>query len=390
MKKGITWVALDTSKKKHVVAILDPGSREPREGSLPNEARAIRRFARKLVREGSGEVRVCYEAGPCGFALMRQLEAAAPLVCEVVAPSLIPVRPGERIKTDRRDAVKLVRLFRAGELTEVQPPTEAQEAVRDLVRCREDAKEDLMRARHRLSKFLLRRGLVFTGGSAWSQKHSQWLSTLGWELPGDEETFADYQMAISQLEARIRALDCRIEQIAQEEPYRAPAGWLRCFRGIDTVTAMTILAEIHDFRRFENARQFASYLGLVPSEFSSGDRTQRGSITRAGNCHARRILVEAAQHTRHRPAVGFKLRKRRDGQPAWAIDHADRAMQRLWHRYRRLRLARGKHHNKVVAALARELAGFVWAAMQEGLRRQELDQVKSPNKRRVRARRTAA
>jgi hypothetical protein len=153
---------------------------------------------------------------------------------------------------------------------------------------------------------------------------------------------------------------------------------------------MTILAEIHDFRRFENARQFASYLGLVPSEFSSGDRTQRGGITRAGNRHARKILVEAAQHSRHRPAVGHKLRQRRTGQPAWAIDHADRAMQRLWHRYRRLRLARGKHQNKVVAALARELASFVWAVMHEGLRRQELEQIQSPNERRVAARRPAA
>ncbi|MEJ2151025.1 MAG: IS110 family transposase [Chloroflexota bacterium] len=264
MGKDITWVALDTSKRKHVVAILDPGAREPRGGSLLNEGRAIARLARKLVREAPGEVRVCYEAGPCGFALMRQLEAAAPLTCEVVAPSLIPVRPGERIKTDRRDAAKLVRLFRAGELTTVQPPTEAQEAARDLVRCREDAKEDLMRSRHRLSKFLLRRGVIYTSGSAWTQKHSQWLSTLRWELPGDEETFADYRMAISQLEARIRALDTRIEEIAQQEAYREPVGWLRCFRGIDTITAMTILAEIHDFRRFQNARQFASYLGLVP------------------------------------------------------------------------------------------------------------------------------
>jgi transposase len=321
---------------------------------------------------------------------MRQLEAAAPLVCEVVAPSLIPVRPGERIKTDRRDAVKLVRLYRAGELTEVHPPTEPEEAVRDLLRCREDAKEDLMRSRHRLSKFLLRRGLIYTGGAAWSQKHSQWLARLSWELVGDAETFEDYRIAISQLEARIRALDTRIGELAQQDPYQQPVGWLRCFRGIDTVTAMTILAEIHDFRRFQTARQFSSYLGLVPSEYSSGDRMQRGGITKTGNSHARRILVEAAQHSRHRPAVGYKLRKRREGQPAWAIDHADRAMQRLWHRYRRLRLARGKHHNKVVAALARELAGFVWAIMQEGLRRQELNQIESSSAPRARSRRPAA
>lgn len=252
------------------------------------------------MREASGEVRVCYEAGPCGFALMRQLETAAPPVCEVVAPSLIPVRPGERIKTDRRDAMKLVRLFRADELTAVHSPTEAEEAVRDLLRCREDAKGDLMRARHRLSKFVLRRGFVYTGGSAWTQEHNQWLARLSWELAGDEETFEDYRVAISQLEARIRALDTRIGELAQQQPYLEPVGWLRCFRGIDTVAAMTILVEIHDFRRFQNPRQFMSYLGLVPSEFSSGERTQRGSITKVGNGHARRILVEASNPRRAR------------------------------------------------------------------------------------------
>lgn len=370
MDKAITWVALDASKKRHAVAVLDPGSREPREFMVPNESKALRRMVRKLVREAPGEVWICYEAGPCGFDLQRQLEAASPgLVCEVVAPSLIPVQPGKRIKTDRRDARKLVKLYRGGQLTMVHAPTVAQEAVRDLVRCREDAKQDLMRARHRLSKFLLRRGQIYReGAKAWTLRHETWMSRLVWEQEADRETFASYRLHLSQLQDRLRELDARIEAFSQQEPYREPVGWLRCFRGIDTVTAMTIVTELHDVRRFQNARPLMAYLGLVPSEHSSGERVQRGGLTKAGNRHVRRVLIEASWCNRHRPAVGYHLRRRRTGQPAWAIAHADRAMQRLSRRYQKL-TARGKPYNKAVAAVARELAGFVWAVLQEGERR---------------------
>jgi len=224
MAENITWVALDTHKKKHFAAVLDPGAKEPRESSIPNEARAIRRLARKLVREAPGEVRVCYEAGPCGFVLQRQLEAAAPLVCEVIAPSLTPVRPGERIRTDRRDARKLVRAYRSDELTVVRPPTEAEEAVRDLVRCREDAKEDLLRSRHRLAKLLLRRGHVYRDGTSWTQKHERWMVTIVWEYEEDQEVFDNYRLVISQQQDRIRALDERIEGVSRRDPYRVPVG----------------------------------------------------------------------------------------------------------------------------------------------------------------------
>ena len=369
MSEGITWVALDTSKKKHVGVVLEPGTRTPREFSIPNERRAIRRLGRKLVREAPGEVRVCYEAGPCGYALQRQLEASAGLVCEVIAPALIPVRPGERIKTDRRDAVKLVGLYRAGELTVVHPPSEGAEAVRDLMRCREDAKEDLLRARHRLSKLLLRRGRIYTAGKQWTQRHQQWMASQVWEEAADGVVFEEYRLGISQLEDRLHELDARVEESSVRDPYREPVGWLRCFRGIDTVTAMTIVAEVHEITRFQDAPSFMGYLGVVPSEHSSGERTSRGGITKAGNSHVRRILVESAWHSRHRPAVGYNLRKRREGQPAWVIAHADRAMRRLSRRYRALQ-ARGKLHNKIAVAVARELAGFVWAVLQEGHQRQ--------------------
>jgi transposase len=369
MGKCSTWVALDTSKEKHVGAVLVEGSDEVGEWSIPNEARAIRRLGRKLVREAPGEVRVCYEAGPCGFALQRMLEATG-VVCEVIAPSLIPVRPGRRIKMDRRDARDLVYLYRSGMLRVVHPPSEQDEAVRDLMRCREVAKRDLLRARHRLLKFLLRRGRVYVGG-AWTGRHGEWLRSQAWEREVDEEVFEDYRLAIGQIEERIGVLDARIEVVSREDGYREPVGWLRCFRGIDTVTAMTILSEVHDFGRFRTPRRLMSYLGMVPSEHSSADRIRRGSITRAGNGHVRRVLVETAWHSRHWPAVSKELRKRREGQPKWAIAHADRAMVRLHRRYKRLLLS-GKPHNKVTTAIARELAGFLRAVLQEGDRRRRI------------------
>jgi transposase len=381
MRQDITWVALDTSKKKHVVAVLDPGSDEVREWTIPNEIRAIRRFARRLVREAPGEVRVCYEAGPVGYALKRQLEEVADLVCEVIAPALIPIRPGKRIKTDRRDARDLVQWYRSGSLTVVDPPTEAEESVRDLMRCRECAKTDLLRARHRLSKYLLRRGRVYLGRS-WTHRHEKWLASQVWEHETDEDVFGEYRLAVGQIEERIRVLDARIEEVSEDGMYREAVGWLRCYRGLDTVTAMTILAEIHGFRRFHSARQLMSYLGMVPSEDSSGDRRYQGCITKAGNRHVRRVLIEAAWHSRHRPAVGVKLRKRREGQPAWVIAHADRAMVRLHHRYKRLSY-RGKPRGKVVTAVARELVGFIWAMLREGdLRRDERSSGKASSEKR--------
>lgn len=367
MQKPITWVALDTSKKMHVAAILVDGDPEIQEARIRNEARAIARFARKLVRTASGgEVRVCYEAGPCGFALMRQLEAAAPLACEVVAPALIPVRPGDRIKTDRRDARKLVHYYRSGELTMVHPPNEDQESVRDLVRCRESVSRDVVRARHRIAKFLLRRGRIYDQGkTAWTQRYERWLASLNWDHANDRRTLEMYRLGLSQAQDRLRMLDAEIEQISQSDPYREPVGWLRCFRGIDTVTAMTILTEIFYFGRFASARQLMDYLGLVPSEQSSGERTRRGHLTRAGNGRVRRILIEASWQYQHKPAVGRVLKGRREGQPAWAIAHADRAMARLYRRRQHLAY-RGKHPCLLSAALARELAGFIWAVMREG------------------------
>ncbi len=360
---GITFVGMDAHKKAINVAVLLPDQREALEWQVANQPAAIRRLAKRLVREAPGEVRCCYEAGPCGYVLQRQLEAAGGVICEVIAPSLVLIKPGERIKTDRRDARKLAVSLRAGDLTAVHPPTPADEAVRDLCRCREDAREDLTRARQRLGKFLLRRGRVYTlGKRAWGHLHRQWLKGLEFEHRADQVTFEDYLGAIELLEERLRGLEQRLEAIAEQDPYREPVGWLRCFHGIETVTAIAVVAELHDFRRFETARALMAYLGLVPSEYSSGERQRRGAITKAGNVHVRRLMIEAAWHYRHRPRVGEGLRRRRQGQSSAIIAIADRAQHRLSRRFRHL-TEQGKPFNKAVVAVARELVGFVWAAL---------------------------
>ncbi len=360
MMRSTTDVGLDTSKKSIQVAMLVAGRREAVEWEIANEAAAVKRLARRLLRETVGELRVCYEAGPCGYTLQRQLRAAG-VEAIVVAPSLVPVKPGERIKTNRRDARKLAQALRADGLTEVHPPTLEEEAVRDLSRCREDAREDLLRARHRLGKMLLRRGLVY-GAKAWTDAHRRWLRSLASSTRRIAPCFGDYLQGIEHLEERLRALEEKLVALSEKEPYREPVGWLRCFRGIDTVTAMTLVSELHDFGRFESPRALMAYLGLVPSENSTGEKHRRGAITKAGNRHVRRVLVEASWHYRHRPAVGRRLRKRREGQPGWVIAVADRAQLRLHKRFWKLAL-HGKSTNKAVIAVARELAGFIWAVL---------------------------
>jgi transposase len=281
--------------------------------------------------------------------------------CQVIAPSLIPRKPGERIKTDRRDARKLAELLEGGLLTEVHPPTPEDEAVRDLCRAREDAKEDEVRARHRLGKFLLRRGLRW-GKKNWTLAHRQWLRGLQLEHPADQSIFEAYCIALDQATERVRMIELALTDWAVKEPYATPVSWLRCFHGIETVTAMTLVTELHDFRRFRRPRELMSYLGLIPSEHSSGVHTQRGGITKTGNGHARRVLIECAWHYRHPAKVSRTLKKRRDGQPARVIAIADKAHRRLSGRYRRM-TSRGKEHNKVVVAIARELVGFLWATL---------------------------
>ena len=359
-----TYVGMDTHKKSINVAMLIPGEAKVIAWTVANEPKALKRMVRKIEREAPGEVRCCYEAGPCGYALQRFIHAHSSITCEVIAPSLIPLKPGDRIKTDRRDAKKLAELLQARLLTEVRPPTEEDEAIRDLCRCREAAQKDLTRARHRMAKLLLRRGLQYTEGKKdWTQMHKRWLRSLSFEHPADQMVFEDYFQAIEHAEERVRQLTDKMKKVAQKEPYKKIVGWLSCFRGFDTVTALSLVAELHDFRRFQSAKELMSYLGLTPSEYSSGGRTKRGSITKAGNSHARRLLIEASWHYRHKPAVGARLRVRRKGQPGDIIAIADRAQKRLHKRFWRLTESRGKEKNKAIVAMARELTGFIWAAL---------------------------
>ena len=363
MEKAISYVGIDASKRSLVVAVLYCGRGGVVEFSVPNEAAAVKRMVRKVSREASGPVVFCYEAGATGFVLQRQIEALGSR-CQVVAPSLIPVRPGRRIKTDRRDARKLAELLRAGLLTAVEPPTEPEESARDLVRCREDVLEDLGRSRHRLSKMLLRRGYVYGDGQAWTLRYRRWLKGLQLPEAMDRVVLEDYLLSIEQLERRLAALDQELEQLAQSDPYRSWVGVLGCYRGIGTLTAMTILTELHGIQRFGSPRQLMAYLGLVPTEYSSSEKVARGRITKAGNAHVRRVLIEAAHHYRHSPSLGRSLARRREGQPAWAIQLADKAQQRLHRRFRRL-LLRGKPYGKIIVAIARELVGFLWATLQQ-------------------------
>ena len=361
MKQLTTYVGIDAHKKDLFVAMLIGDDPKPVTWQLANEPNAVRRLARKLEREARGAVRVFYEAGPCGYALHRQLTTSR-VRCDVVAPTLIPRKPGERVKTNRRDARKLAELGRAGLLTVVQPPTPEDEAVRDLARARDDAREDLQRCRHRLGKLLLRRGLHYAGRN-WTRAHRQWIDSVPWVHAAERAVVDDYLLAIDHTEARLLELDARLVEIAQTEPYREPVGWLRCFRGIETLTAILILAELHDFRRFASAPALMAYLGLVPGEDSSGEKHRRGRITRTGNALVRRLLVEAAWHYQHRPSVGVALARRRQRQPARVIAIADKAQQRLCRRFRKL-AAEHKPAPKVAVAIARELAGFLWAALQ--------------------------
>lgn len=365
MQESITWVGIDAHKKKLQFAVAVDGAVQ--EFEIANESRAVRRIARKLVRQAPGEVRCCYEAGPLGYALKRAMEEAAPeLICEVIAPSLIPVKAGDRVKTDRRDARKLAQYLQAGLLTEVRAPSEVDEATRELTRCRRVLKGDLMRARHRVSKLLLRRGVHYTAGkSAWTKKHLEWVRTVRLPQASDQRALDQYLLGVEQLLSRIEDVDAELKRLSEADEYRERVGWLRCFRGIDTVAAMTLLTEIHDFQRFTSPRQLMSYLGLTPSEHSSGESKKQGSITKAGNTHARRILIEIAWHYRHRAAVGAGLRARRQGQPAAAIAVADKAQQRLCRRYQRL-VENGKSPQKANVAVAREVVGFIWAAMLQG------------------------
>lgn len=358
--QSTTIIAFDQHAATTMAAVLLPAHRTPALHPLTSDSATILRFVERLRRQGS--VQCCYEAGPCGFELQRAL-TTRDIPCDVIAPALIPRRPGDRIKTDRRDAGQLAVLYRADALTAIHIPSEQEEAARDLLRCREDICADVLRARHRLSKFLLRHGRRFTGTKkAWSKRHHAWLRTQTWPIPALDQTHQAYVRTVDEAIARLRAVEDDLRGLLTLEPLRARVERLRCFRGINDLTALTIAAELGDPRRFATAPRTMAFVGLVPSEHSSGTKQARGRITKTGNAHLRRVLVEAAWHYRHRPFVGAALLARQRGAPAAVIAQAWTAQQRLHRRYQRL-AARGKPTQHVMTAVARELTGFVWAAL---------------------------
>lgn len=354
-------IAFDQHAATTVAAVLLPGQQTPALHSLTPDTPTILRFVKRFARH-HGAVQCCYEAGPCGFELQRAC-CAHGIACDVIAPALIPRRPGDRVKTDRRDAAHLAVLYRAGALTTVHIPTEQEEAARDLLRCREDIRTDLLRARHRLAKFLLRHGRRFTGTKhAWSKRHETWLRAQTWPLPALDQTHRAYLRAVEETVARLRAVEEDLRALRTLEPLQHRVQRLRCFRGIDDLTALTIAAELGDARRFASAPRTMAFIGLIPSEHSSGTKQARGGITKTGNAHLRRVLVEAAWHYRHHPFVGDALRARQRGAPAAIVAQAWTAQQRLHRRDARF-AARGKPKQHIVTAVARELTGFVWAAL---------------------------
>jgi transposase len=327
------------------------------ERTLPYNCEAV---ARVLGRWPG--LRCCYEAGPTGFGLYRHLVERG-IDCAVVAPGLVPQRPGDRVETDPRDARKLARLHAGGLLEPIHVPSPELEAARDLVRAREDARLDRMRDRHRLSKFCLRYGRRLPGLS-WGVARRKWLSEQRFAFAAQQQTFDTYLHALDLVDARIEALERAIREAAQQGPWRELVARLRCLRGIETLTALALVAEIGDFGRFRRAEEFMAFVGLVPSERSSGEQRRQGSITKVGNSHVRRLLVEAAWHARRRPTVGYELARRQRGQEAVVLERAWRCQQRLHSRWLRM-AARGKPQQKIVVACARELAGFVWAIATE-------------------------
>lgn len=358
MAKARTVVGLDVHATKIVAAVLDVETGELSWFAMGGEAVAAAGFCAGLPRPA----RAAYEAGPTGYGLAREL-ARRGVECVVAAPSKIPRGSGDRVKTDRRDAEHLVRLLLAGKLHPVRVPGPEEEALRDLVRAREQVRVDLMRSRHRLSKLLLRHGIRFDDGRAWTDRHRAWLATISLPWPAAQSTLSDCQGAIDALCHRRDALEREILALLPASPWATQLGRLRCLRGVDTLTAVGLCAEIGDFERFAKAEQLMSYVGLVPCENTTGQQRRLGSITKTGSEHARRLLVEAAWHYRKRPAIGKALTDRQHGQPPEAVAVAWSAQRRLHRTWTRLE-ARAKRRTIIAVAAARELAGFCWAITQ--------------------------
>jgi transposase len=358
--KNVRFVGLDVHAETIAVAVAEPGGEVRSIGVIPNRSESVRRLIGKLGRPD--QLRFCYEAGPTGYVLYWQLTQLG-AHCDVVAPTLVPVMAGDRVKTDRRDAEKLARCYRAGDLTAVWVPDAAHEALRDLVRARLVAKRDQLRARNRVGKFLLRQGRRAPDGTtAWTAGYLLWAKQQHFKHAAQEATFLDYLHEVEHVADRIVRLERAIDTAVQSMPesLQAVIAGLQSLRGVAKVSAVTLVSELGQLSRFEHPRQLMGYAGMVSREHSSGERVSRGPISKAGNAHLRRIVTEAAWSYRHRPAVGSTLKARQAGASEEVKAIAWRAQHRLHERYRAL-MGRGKAKQKVITALGRELLGFIWA-----------------------------
>ena len=356
---GLIHLGMDTSKNVIVVATLWPGQESPVTDRIANEEAAVRRLVGRFA--DRSVLRAWYEAGPGGYELYRLL-ASMGVACQVVAPSLIPKGSSDKVKTDRRDSRRLARLGRAGELTPVRVPSEAEEAVRDLVRARDAMLADRKRAQQRLTAVLMRHGRIWRGASYWTAAHRSWIAAQRYGEPALAAAVGYYRAALAVREAELAALEAELAPWAAREPLAGPVARLGCYRGIAELGALVLAAEVVDWRRFPAARAFMGWTGLVPAEYSSGERTRRGHITKAGSEPVRTALIEAAWAYRHRPAIGATLRRRQAGCPEQTLARSWKAQQRLHATYAKL-TRRGKIPSVAVTATARELAGFVWAEM---------------------------
>jgi transposase len=360
MKDKVRFLGLDVHAETIAVAIAEPDGDVRSLGTIANRAESIRKLVKKL---GSFEqLKACYEAGPTGYVLYWQL-AELGVACEVIAPTLVPMKAGDRVKTDRRDAERLARSYRSGDLTAVWIPDEGTESLRDLVRAREAAKQDQLRARHRLSKFLLRMGQRPAAGmKAWTAPYMAWVRQVHFTQVAREGTMLDYLHEVDHMGERVKRLE---QAISEAVKLAAPVvqevvKGLQSLRGIAEISAVTIVAELGSITRFDTARQLMGYSGAVPTENSSGQRTRRGSITKTGNAHLRRIVIEAAWSYHYRPAIGPRLRQRQEGVSEPIKEIAWKAQVRLHKRSMKLAAA-GKDQRKIITAVGRELLGFIWA-----------------------------
>ena len=364
--KSIFYVGMDVHKDTVRIAVLKGSDKQTvYEATVNNDISRIVKIVSGY--KAKGEVVAGYEAGCMGYTLQRSLSSAK-VDCRVIPPNKVPRLGSSRIKTDARDAVLIARMLKNNEGESIYIPTADDEAARDLLRCREDLKSELQRTRQQLQKMLLRTGFIYDKEKRpWTKAHCNWMANLEFRHELQKEAFDQYNCHIQELENRLDRIEAKIVTVAGEEPYREPVAKLRCFKGIDYITALALVCEIGDFRRFGSAPAFMAYLGLVPSESSSGSKRRQGGITKTGNTHLRRLLVESSWHYRYRGAAGATLKARRAGMDEQVITYADKALHRLQSKFGHL-VFKGKSSKTAVAATARELAGFVWGAMVESYR----------------------